>query len=144
MLRFNLKRKRAGIKRSKEDLIFDIITYIISGLLLLITLYPMYFVVIASFSDPTAVSLGDVTFIPKGFSLKGYETLFEYEEIWTGYKNTIIYTVLGTLTSLCVNIPAGYALSRKSLFGKKYIRFLYIIPMFFGGGMGPTYLAKKS
>lgn len=144
MMRFKGKRNRTGIKRSKEDLIFDIITYIISGLLLLITIYPMYFVVIASFSDPTAVSLGNVTFLPKGFSLKGYETLFEYDEIWTGYKNTIIYTVLGTMTSLCVNIPAGYALSRKSLYGKKYIRFLYIIPMFFGGGMVPTYLAIKS
>lgn len=144
MLKIKRKRKKTGIKRSKEDLIFDIITYIISGLLLLITLYPMYFVVIASFSDPTAVSLGNVTFLPKGFSLKGYKALFEYEEIWTGYKNTIIYTVLGTMTSLCVNIPAGYALSRKDLFGKKYIRFLYIIPMFFGGGMVPTYLAIKS
>lgn len=144
MMKIKGKRNRTGIKRSKEDLIFDIITYIISGLLLLITIYPMYFVMIASFSDPTAVSLGNVTFLPKGFSLKGYETLFEYDEIWTGYKNTIIYTVLGTITSLCVNIPAGYALSRKSLYGKKYIRFLYIIPMFFGGGMVPTYLAIKS
>lgn len=139
-----LRKNKTGIKRSKEDLIFDIITYIISGILLIIAIYPMYFVVIASFSDPTAVSLGKVNFLPKGFSTKGYKTLFEYKEIWTGYKNTIIYSVLGTITSLSVNIPAGYALSRKDLYGKKYIRFLYIIPMFFGGGMVPTYLAIKS
>lgn len=144
MWNLNKKRNRSHIKRSKEDLTFDIITYIISGILLLITLYPMYFIVIASFSDPTAVSLGKVTFLPQGFSMKGYETLLEYKQIWTGYKNTIIYSILGTMTALCVNIPAGYVLSRKDLYGKKYIRFLYIIPMFFGGGMVPTYLAVKS
>lgn len=132
------------IKRKKADVAYDVMTYIISGILLLVTLYPMYFIIIASISDPTAISLGEVVLLPKGFSLKGYETLLEFKDIWLGYKNTIIYTVLGTLTALMVNIPAGYALSRKDLFGKKYIRFLYIIPMFFNGGMVPTYLAVKS
>lgn len=138
------KNNRNHIRTRKEDVIYDVITYIISGLMILVTLYPMYFIVIASISDPNAVALGNVTFLPAGLSSKGYETLLQYKEIWVGYKNTIIYTVLGTLTALIVNISAGYALSRKDLFGKKYIRFIYIIPMFFSGGMVPTYLAVKS
>lgn len=128
------------IKKSREDKIFDGIVYTIIIILMIIVLYPLYFVVIASISDPNAVNLGEVMFWPKGLSLEGYETLLQNEELWIGYRNTVLYTVCGVGTCLLVNIPAGFALSRKNIYGGKLIRAYYMIPMFFGGGLIPTYI----
>ena len=83
--------KTNKIKRSRADLIFDIILYTIGTILILITLYPMYFIVIASISDPQLVSNGEIMFIPRGVSLKAYKQLLGYTRLWTGYRNTIIY-----------------------------------------------------
>lgn len=135
------KRKvKRRVKKSKEDWIYDVVIYTIAVLLLVITLYPMYFVIIASISNPTSVSAGEITFWPKGINFKGYQELFKYKKLWIGYRNTILYTVLGTIATLVVNIPAGYALTRKELIGKKGIMIFYLIPMFFTGGLIPTYM----
>ena len=128
------------VKKSREDWIFDIILYTIGVLLIIITLYPMYFIVIASFSDPAAVSNGQIMFLPKGINFKGYKQLASYAKLWTGYRNTIAYVIMGTLVTLVVNIPASYALSRKHLYGRKFFTAFYLIPMFFTGGLIPTYL----
>ncbi|MCD8076492.1 MAG: carbohydrate ABC transporter permease [Lachnospiraceae bacterium] len=132
------------IKKSRDDKIFDFIMYTIAILLIIITLYPMYFIVIASFSDPTAVSNGELLFLPTGINLKAYKELLGYAKLWIGYRNTILYAVLGTAIVLIVNIPASYALSRKGLYGKRLFTFFYLIPMFFTGGLIPTYLAVKN
>ncbi|MCD7813539.1 MAG: carbohydrate ABC transporter permease [Lachnospiraceae bacterium] len=132
------------IKKSRDDKIFDFIMYTIAILLIIITLYPMYFIVIASISDPTAVSNGELLFLPTGINLKAYKELLGYAKLWIGYRNTILYAVLGTVIVLVVNIPASYALSRKKLYGKKLFTFFYLIPMFFTGGLIPTYLAVKN
>ena len=131
------------VKKSREDWIFDIILYTIGVLLIIITLYPMYFIVIASFSDPAAVSNGQIMFLPKGVNFKGYKQLASYAKLWTGYRNTIAYVIMGTLVTLVVNIPASYALSRKHLYGKRFFTAFYLIPMFFTGGLIPTYLAVQ-
>jgi putative aldouronate transport system permease protein len=131
------------VKKSKEDRIFDTILYIIAGLLILITLYPMYFIVIASVSDPALVSSGEIMFIPRGVSLKAYKQLAEYSQLWVGYKNTILYVIATTIVTLVVNIPASYALSRKNMYGNRFFTIFYLIPMFFTGGLIPTYLAVK-
>lgn len=136
--------KTNKIKRSRADLIFDIILYTIGIILILITLYPMYFIVIASISDPQLVSNGEIMFIPRGVSLKAYKQLLGYTRLWTGYRNTIIYVVLGTIITLAVNIPASYALSRKKFYGKKLFNMFYLIPMFFTGGLIPTYMVVKN
>lgn len=136
--------KTNKIKRSRADLIFDIILYTIGTILILITLYPMYFIVIASISDPQLVSNGEIMFIPRGVSLKAYKQLLGYTRLWTGYRNTIIYVVLGTIITLAANIPASYALSRKKLYGKKLFNMFYLIPMFFTGGLIPTYMVVKN
>ncbi|MCC8103264.1 MAG: carbohydrate ABC transporter permease [Clostridiales bacterium] len=132
------------IKKSRDDKIFDFIMYTIAILLIIITLYPMYFIVIASISDPTAVSNGELLFLPTGINLKAYKELLGYAKLWIGYRNTILYAILGTVIVLVVNIPASYALSRKKLYGKKLFTFFYLIPMFFTGGLIPTYLAVKN
>lgn len=112
-------------------------------LLILLIIYPLWFVIIASFSNPQDVATGAVWFWPKSWSLEGYKTLFAQPLIWRSYFNTIFYTVAGTAFGLLVNIPVGYALSRKDLLGRKWISLLYVIPMFVTGGLIPIYLVTK-
>ncbi|CCX38773.1 putative uncharacterized protein [Clostridium sp. CAG:1013] len=132
------------IRRTTGDVIFDTILYVITGLMILVTLYPMYFIVIASISSPTEVASGNITFFPKGFSLKGYKELFNYAQLWSGYGNTILYAFFGTVFSLVVNIPAAYSLSRKDLVGRRIFTIFFLIPMFFTGGLIPTYMTVQS
>jgi len=120
--------------------------YILYGwslLILLITLYPLYFIVIASFSDPYAVGNGQVWLWPKGFTLEGYKELLNQSKIWIGYRNTIAYTIVGTCIGLFVNLSAAYALSRKDLFGRKILTLFFIFTMFFNGGLIPTFLTIR-
>lgn len=138
-----LHKVNAKKKRQASDVILDVITYGVIIVAVLITLYPLYFVVIASISDPVAVSNGKVLFWPKGFNLLGYKKIFEDARIWLGFRNTIIYTVLGTLFSLTCTIPAAYALSRKELPFRGAIMFFFTFTMFFGGGLIPTYFLMK-
>lgn len=131
------------VQKSKTDKIFDFFLYTISAILVIVMLYPMYFIVIASFSNPADVSAGNIVLLPKGITFKGYKQLLEYSQLWVGYKNTILYAVVGTIISLVVNVPTAYALSRKDLCGRKVFTIFYLIPMFFTGGLIPTYLIVK-
>ena len=131
------------VKKSRSDKIFDFFLYLIAILLIIVVLYPMYFIVIASISNPVDVSSGNIILLPKGINFKGYKKLLEYSQLWIGYKNTIIYTFCGTIISLILNIPAAYALSRKELCGRKLFTAFYLIPMFFTGGLIPTYMIVK-
>lgn len=131
-------------KQGTQDKVFDIINYILLFIVMLIVIYPLYFIVIASFSSPTEVASGNVLLTPKGFNLKGYKAIFEYKDIWVGYKNSIIYTVLGTLFSLISTIPAAFAFSRKELVGSKFLMLLFTFTMFFGGGLIPSFLLIQS
>ena len=131
------------VQKSRTDKIFDFFLYTISTIIVIVMLYPMYFIVIASFSNPADVSAGNIVLLPKGITFKGYQKLLEYSQLWVGYKNTILYAALGTVISLVVNVPTAYALSRKDLRGRKLFTVFYLIPMFFTGGLIPTYLIVK-
>ncbi|WP_420844376.1 carbohydrate ABC transporter permease [Lacticaseibacillus kribbianus] len=111
--------------------------------MILAIIYPLWFIIIASFSNPSDVANGRVWLWPEHLDLKGYQALFKQTIIWRSYGNTILYTALGTLFGLAVNIPAGYALSRQDLVGRKWINALYVIPMFISGGLVPIYLTVK-
>ena len=100
------------VHRTKGDVIFDTINVIIIALFLFIIIYPLYWTLIASFSEPNAVNRGDVSFWPVGMTFSGYKRLFEYDTIWRSYLNTIIYTVVGTVLNVAVTVAGGYALSR--------------------------------
>ncbi|MBO7662489.1 MAG: carbohydrate ABC transporter permease [Clostridia bacterium] len=128
------------IRKSRSDRVFDAVIYTAAALLTLIALYPMYFIVIASISDPNLVARGDVLLYPRGVSLEGYSYLFSMSNLWTGYGNTVLYTLAGTLIMLIVNIPVAFALSRKDLPGRGFFTFYFIFPMFFGGGLIPTFI----
>lgn len=123
---------------------FDIVVIVLVTLILIFTFYPLYFVVIASFSDPTMVANGEVMFWPKGINFEGYEYIFQDKRIWLGYYNSIRYALFGTLLALFITIPAGYALSRRDMKGKKVIMMFMIVTMYFHGGLIPTYLVVKA
>lgn len=133
----------SNLGKRKKVTKFDIILYSISIVLLIIILYPIYFVVAASFSNPAAVSSGQVWLWPKGITLEGYTELLNHKEIWIGYKNTILYTVIGTAIGIFVNITAAYTLSRKDFVGRKFFMLLFVFTMFFNGGLIPTFLTVK-
>ncbi|AVM70197.1 sugar ABC transporter permease [Lachnospiraceae bacterium oral taxon 500] len=126
-----------------NDKTFDRLVTILVVLILISIFYPLYFVVIASISNPDLVSAGKVWFWPKGLSFEGYEFILKDVRILRGYLNTIIYTGGGTLLALVLTIPAGYALSRKDLKGSKLIMLFFVFTMYFGGGLIPMYLVVK-
>ena len=130
-------------KKLSQDVLVNIIFHLIAVLMIIAVIYPLWFVIIASFSNPADVANGKVWLWPKTIDVRGYQKLFEQKQIWKSYWNTIIYTISGTLVALLVNITAGYAMSRKDLPGRKIINVFYLIPMFVGGGLIPTYLVVK-
>jgi putative aldouronate transport system permease protein len=129
-----------GQKLTKSDLVFMVIIYALAGIMLVVVLYPIWFIFIASFSDPTAVNTGRVVLLPAMLTLNGYKTLLETDFIMRAYLNTILYTVVGTFVGLAVNLSAAYALSRKDFYGRKFFNLYFIFTMFFSGGLIPTYL----
>ena len=135
-----MKARSNHIRKAKADRVFDLVIYTIAALMTIISLYPMYFIVIASISDPNLVARGDIILLPRNVTLDGYRHLFSMSNLWQGYLNTILYTVVGTLIMLIVNIPVAYVLSRKDLVGRGFFTFFFIFPMFFGGGLIPTFI----
>lgn len=138
------KRNPNAIRSSRGDQVFTVICYVIATLVLLIVAYPLYFVIIASFSDPAQVTLGRVLLLPRGFNIEGYQFILGYKDIWTDYRSTLFYTVAGTLLNLALTLSAGYALSRKVLPGRRVLMGLLTFTMYFTGGMIPTFQVVDS
>ena len=138
----NVTLKPSRQKEIWQDRVFNAVIAILVALVLLMTLYPLYLVLICSVSDATLVTTGRVTLYPKGFTLTGYNAVFQNKEIWRSYMNSIIYTVTGTVLSLMVTMGAAFTLSRKFP-GKRLISFLFAFTMFFNGGMIPTFLTMR-
>ena len=134
---------RKKMKMGTGDRIFYVVTRLLLAVFLVIVLYPIYFVVIASFSDSAYVNSGEFLFYPKGFTLLGYSQIFKTTRIWISYMNTLIYVVFGTMLGLAASVLAGYSLSQKKLLGRNVIMGLLVFTMYFGGGLIPTYLVIK-
>ncbi|KKI89641.1 sugar ABC transporter permease [Bacillus sp. SA1-12] len=133
-----------SIHETKTDKIFKGFIYLFLTGALVIVLYPLIYIVSASISDPAAVNSGEMWLLPKGITFEGYKLIFENGDIWRGYLNTIFYTVLGTFVNLAVTIPAAYALSRKDFAGRNILMGMFVLTMFFSGGLIPTYLVVKN
>lgn len=131
------------MKTTWNDRIFDLICNLFLGAFIVVVFYPLYFVVVASFTEPFFVNSGEVLLYPKEFTITGYEQVFKNKDIWTGYANTILYTVCGTIFGTIVTVMAGYALSRKILLGKSFIMKLLLFTMYFSGGTIPLYLIVR-
>lgn len=132
-----------AIGRCKQDVVFDIVIFILLTLIFLIVAYPLYFVIISSFSDPVAVAGGKVTLYPVGFTLDGYEKVFKTGEVMRGFGNSLLYTFTGVGVNLLCTLPTSYALSRRDFPLRNPITFFYMVTMFIGGGMIPTYMVIR-
>ena len=141
-LRINAKKNK--IKESKTDYVYYGVCAFILALLAVVVIYPLYYIVIASISDPEAVMTVKVWIYTVELTFSGDGQLFYREDIWRSYFNTIAYTVLGTAFNVALTIPAGWALSREYLPFRKFIMPFLIITMFFGGGLVPYVILCRS
>lgn len=128
---------------SLDDRIVDTLVYVLGTLITVIAAYPLIFVLSASFSEPSSVITGKVVLWPVNFTVEGYKTILEYAGIWTGYRNTIFYTLIGTTINICLTLPAAYALSRADFKSRGFFTAFFSFTMFFNGGLIPTYLVVK-
>ncbi len=126
------------------DNIFGAVVVILSIVIFLIIVYPLWFVIIASISNSNLVNLGQVTFLPKDIRLYGFQQIMEDTRIWKGYANTILYVVAGTALNMVVTLPAAYALSRKRFKQRNMVMMYFVFTMFFSGGLVPTYMTISS
>lgn len=129
---------------SRGDRVFDAINTLLLVLITVIVLYPLVFVLSASISDPSVVARGQLWLLPKGINFAGYERVFQNKEILTGYMNTIVYTLIGTVINLVLTICAAYPLSRPDFRGRNVITAIIVFTIFFSGGLIPTYLLVKN
>ena len=131
-------------KKTKGEIIFDIFNYLLMFLLIIVTLYPCYYVLVASVSDPVKVfATKGLLLTPKGFSISSYFEVLKSSQIWLGYRNTLFYVCAGGLISVLLTVSAAFALTRKGLPGKNLIMFLIMFTMYFHGGIIPTYLVVR-
>lgn len=126
-----------------SDTLFRICVAVLLLLSLIIVLYPLFFIVIASISDPVLVNTGNVVLVPKNISFDGYEYVFKDQRILSGYVNTIIYSVGFTIMTVVLTLLAAYPLAKRDLLGRRMLNFLVLLPMYFGGGLVPTYITVK-
>ena len=131
-------RKLHNSRRSEWA--FDLGIYLISATIALICLYPLYLVLINSFSDPFAVARGEVYLIPQGFSFDAYVQAFKNGDIMRGYANSLFYLVFGVSLNMMLTIPAAYALSKQNMKGRNAIMMMIVFTMYFSGGLIPHYL----
>lgn len=134
---FKIQKKR---KPFTQDTLFDGVNIVLMCVLFIVYAWPLWFVLIASVSDPNAIWNGEVLMFPKGFSLEGYLEILHYDDIWTGYRNTIFYTVVGTVINLFLTVMAAYPLSRTDFVMNKFFTKIFMVTMYFSGGMIPLYL----
>ena len=135
--------KTEKTRSTDPDKVFGVINKVMIVLFVLIVLYPLIYIVSASVSDPYYVNSGQMWLFPKGFTLEGYRRIFQSKELLIGYRNTIVYTLLGTFINLAVTLPAAYALSRTDLAGRNIIMGLFVFTMFFDGGLIPVYMLVR-
>ena len=136
--------KSAFRRQSAGDRTFDLVNIALVTVILLVVLFPLWFVVIASISDPMKVAGGKILFLPSGINIQGYRMVFRDSNILNGYRNTLLYTALGTSINIVLTVCAAYPLSRKDWVGRGFFMAILMITMFFSGGLIPTYLIMSA
>ncbi|WP_212591351.1 carbohydrate ABC transporter permease [Brachybacterium timonense] len=129
--------------RARDDVWFDRLNVVLVIAVVIAIGYPLWFVLIASVSDPNAVESGKVWLWPVDLKFDGYKRVFAHKAIWTGYRNTAIYTVVGVAIHLAIVLPCSYALSRSTMAGRTAVTWYILFTMLFSGGIIPTYLVVK-
>lgn len=137
------EQKTTKIKESAVDRMFLIGIYVFLILVLIAVLYPLIYIVSASFSSASAVTSGRVWLFPVEPTLLGYETVFNNPQVLQGFSNSLFYTIVGTFISVSITIMLAYPLSRKTFYGRRFIMVLLVFTMIFDGGLIPLYLVVK-
>lgn len=140
-LRYGKQRKKFHFT---QDTCFDLVVTILLLICIVIMFYPIWFVLVASFSDPTYVNNGSFLILPRGFTLLGYQSVFEDSRIWIGYMNTLIYTIGGTAIGTLITMMAGYSLSRRDLPFRNALMGYLVFTMYFSGGLIPYFMVIKN
>ena len=133
-------KAKKSIKTSKQDTLFYAVIYAVILLILIILLWPLIFIVSSSLSSKEAVMAGRVFLLPVNFSLEGYKAVFQTNEVLIGFRNTVLYTLFGTMLNVALTLIAAYPLSRKDLPYRRMWSFIFTFTMIFSGGMIPTYM----
>lgn len=136
--------KKKKIHETTGDNIFNVVNTIILSVAFLLVLYPLIYILSSSFSSPQAVSSGRVVLWPVDLSLRGYEEVFSYDTVVTGFLNTFFYTIVGTCVNMIMTVLAAYPLSRKTLPGRRVLNFLFMFTMIFNGGLIPAYILNTN
>ncbi|WP_353952251.1 carbohydrate ABC transporter permease [Knoellia sp. S7-12] len=139
----NLSRRVEPLHRRMADPAFNVVAIGTLLLAMVAIVYPLYFIVIASVSDPAQIYEGNVWLWPAGFTTEGYARIFTDPAIIRGFGNSLLYTAVGTAISVAAILGAGYALSRKDLYGRTFFMLLFVITMFFDGGLIAKYLVVR-
>jgi len=130
-------------KETKGDRLFTVFNYVLLSLFFITVFYPLIYILSASISDPSAVIAGRVWLWPIGFTLDGYSAVFEHKLIWSGFRNSLYYTVFGTLINVIMTVLAAYPLARKDFYGRHVIMIMFVFTTMFSGGLIPGYLLVK-
>jgi multiple sugar transport system permease protein/putative aldouronate transport system permease protein len=139
-----IAQKKSHMKPTRSDVIFNVVNTFLLCLVVFIVGYPIIYILSSSFSSTAAVTSGKVWFLPVEPSLYSYEVILQYKKIFTGYRNSITYTVLGTLIGVIVTVCAAYPLSRPELKGKPFFNWIFLFTMLFSGGLIPTYILMRN
>lgn len=132
-----------SIREATGDKVFNIVNYTILSIFFLSMLYPLIYIVSASFSSSEAVISGRVWLWPVDPGLKGYEAVFSNKAVWTGFANSLFYTVVGTIINVVLTLMAAYPLARRDFIGRNLIMFIFVFTIMFSGGLIPNYLLVK-
>lgn len=133
------------IRHTREDIVFNVISYGIISVLIIICLYPIWFVACASITNPTIVAASNGLLIwPQDLTFDAYKEVFQDKEIWSGYANTLLYTVTGTALNVILTAMLAFAMAHKDVLFRKPLTLLVTFTMFFNGGMIPTYLVVRN
>lgn len=135
-----MRKKSRFARYSLPDKLLLSIGYILLGLFVIAIVVPMIYIVVASFMDPVTLQNRGITFDFSKWTLTAYERVISNTQIWVGFKNAVIYSVVFTIVSVFVTLLAAYPMSRNDFKGKGFFNVIFIITMFFGGGLIPTYL----
>ncbi len=139
----DLERGKTFIRPTKGDRVLDAIIIISLVIISILAFYPLYIVLISSISDPSYISAGKVWLFPRGMNLEAYKILLDTKDIWVGYRNSLFYTVLGTVLQMIVTTAAAFALSWKMLPGRRWLSAMIVCSMYFTAGLIPTYLVVQ-
>ncbi|MGP6146489.1 carbohydrate ABC transporter permease [Jeotgalibaca sp. A122] len=139
-----LAKKKSQIQESNYDRIFMFVVYVFLTIVLLLVLYPLIYIVSASFSGAQAVTSGQVWLLPVDPGLEGYRTVFQNDDIFRGFSNSLFYTVFGTLISVVLTIMLAYPLSRNTFVGRNFLMKVLVFTMLFDAGLIPVYLVVRN